>query len=291
MSDDSVRLTDETSVVNRPSRCCATRRQRVAWGIVTAVALFVVVAIVAWRLTVPASSTPAGLFALPLIKPPVAASAPASLTAGSAGLTPASAHGPSLASLDASTVHDRFFNEAGGPANLFVILQAVDDRINDINSRSAQFPCMNATAPRNYTIRQWVGDNVTFQAQCGETIGDAGFDLFAVARNGTLAYIYTMIGDSTVAAIATRTGNVTSRVDVWYAVGVENRNGSHGVARITARPLDGVFEMAVRARGSGSAGRRSAAPTTRSTSSAARTEATRARPRTRCASTPTTPRA
>jgi hypothetical protein len=166
------------------------------------------------------SSTPAYTATMPLIKPPVAAATPAALKTGSAGLS----RRRRLSSLSVAHVRDRFFDPEGGPSNLFVILQSVDDRVAGINSRASTTfgECLNATAT-NYSIRQWVGANVTMYAQCAETIDGRTdwFDLFAV-KNRT-AYLYTHVGDATVAAIAERSnatvnetiGNETVRVDVW----------------------------------------------------------------------------
>eukprot|EP00300_Choanocystis_sp_HF-7_P022149 c21303_g1_i1.p1 GENE.c21303_g1_i1~~c21303_g1_i1.p1 ORF type:complete len:329 (-),score=55.51 c21303_g1_i1:84-1070(-) len=181
---------------------------------------------------------------LPFIVPPVEAACPPGLK-------------NNAKSLDTSVIKDRFFNPTGGPSNLFDILQNVDNRIQGINDRIQQFPCLGTATPVSFDLNIWPSGTETFFAQCSETFGPGpSFDQFGIV--GENFYIYENGGEVMVAAKLHRdpvTG-VTDRVDVWYSVGLINLGGSHGVVQIVALPLatPPVFEMSVAGAGLGFCG-------------------------------------
>jgi len=105
-----------------------------------------------------------------------------------------------------------------------------------------------ANAPTPYTITAW-GQTLDFQVQCSEEwgSGQSGFDQWGVLDN--TFYLYVRGGDGIVAAKVVSTPNGTvETVDIWFSVGIINRNGSHCVGQIFAAPhaTEGsVFEMSV----------------------------------------------
>ncbi len=196
------------------------------------------------------------LAAKPIAKLPGQAAAPAGFKVGvgSTSRHPVlAAFRASLQALDATAVRDRFFaNE--GPTNMFQILAAVDNRIAGINSRLSQFSCINKTAPVNYTLRVW-DRNVTFAASCSETwSGSSGFDQFALTNN--FFYMFEYSAEVMTAARLTLDANGnTTLVEIWYSVGLSNRNGSHAVTQIKAVPgASPVFEMSLAGQGIGFCG-------------------------------------
>ncbi len=243
-------------------------------------AVVVVVAVVlAVGLTVGSSSTdtpvtpvvPANSsLGLPLIKPPVEAAAPSGLGGLSAAVflhSKSSSGHFKTESIDPTEIESRFFNEDGGPTNLYGILEAVDGRIRGINQRKEVFAeCMNATLtpPVAYNISATWATLPLFYASCSENftgpvVTAAAFDQFALVRdletNTSAFYIYERGGDAIVAAKVDMDseGNVTLE-QVWFSVGVINRNGSHGVLQIKARPAIKEFEMVVAGSGVGFCG-------------------------------------
>jgi len=181
--------------------------------------------------------------ALPYVTPPVKQACPPALKSGNSRRL----------QLDPQSVRDRFFDSEGGPTNLFDILEGVDQRIQGINSRLSQFGCINSTTPVSYVLNTWSFQE-TFLAQCSEMWeGGNGFDQFALVDD--VFYVYVRGGDGIVAAkmVLNSTGGA-QEVDVWFTVGVINRDGSHGVGQLKALPNDNVFELSVAGSGLGFCG-------------------------------------
>lgn len=203
---------------------------------------------------------------LPYVTPPVAQAAPTVFvisinTQSHPGKFATLAKRFRVQSLNPQTVIDRFFNPTGGPSNLFGILKQIDGRVQGINSRlGTQFAACMASAATPYVISTW-GLNTTFYAQCSETWSGPqgqttteGFDQWGV--HGGNFYLFEGGGESHVAAILynfNQTGG-PDLVHAWYSVGCINRNGSHGVVEILARPKDGIFEMTAAGGGLGFCG-------------------------------------
>lgn len=210
------------------------------------------------------TTTATTVIVLPYVTPPVAAAAPTvfivSISTQAKGKFATLAKRFSVQSLSGQTVIDRFFNPSGGPSNLFGILKDVDGRVQGINSRRDQFAACMASTPKNYTLETW-GLNTTFYAQCSEAwqgqqgqTTTAGFDQWGV--KGSDFYMFESGGETHVAAILynfNATGG-PDLVHVWYSVGCINRNGSHGVVEILARPKQGIFEMTAAGGGLGFCG-------------------------------------
>jgi hypothetical protein len=210
---------------------------------------------------------------LPLIKPPVEAAAPTGLGGLSAAVflhAQAAKSHFKTESIDPTEIESRFFNEDGGPTNLYGILEAVDGRIRGINQRKEVFAeCMNATltTPVAYNISASWATLPLFYASCsenftGELITVPSFDQFALVQdletNTSAFYIYERGGDAIVAAKVDMDAEGTVTLEqVWFSVGVQNRNGSHGshaVLHIKARPAIKEFEMVVAGSGVGFCG-------------------------------------
>lgn len=205
------------------------------------------------------------IIVLPYVTPPVAAAAPTvfviSISTQKSRFAPLSKKFRVQSALNPQIVIDRFFNPSGGPSNLFGILKQIDARVQGINGRlNTQFKTCMAATPTNYTLSTW-GLNTTMFAQCSETwqgpqgqTTTEGFDQWAI--KGPNFYLFEGGGESRVAAIL-HNFNATGGPDlvrVWYSVGCINRNGSHGVVEIIARPKDGIFEMTAAGGGLGFCG-------------------------------------
>jgi len=148
--------------------------------------------------------------------------------------------------LNPQDIVDRFFNSMGGPTNLFDILQAVDDRIESINSRWSQFSGCMSNTPTAYSLDTTFASSPTFYAQCSETWSSGnGFDQWS--QVGDTTYLYVRGGDGIVAAQVVGNGTFgnVKQVTVWFSVGIINRNGSHAVAMVYAEPSTPIFEMSV----------------------------------------------
>jgi hypothetical protein len=189
--------------------------------------------------------------ALPLVEPPVRAATPAGLRGSSA----ASARtGARLLEINASEVRARFFSE--GPSNMFAILDSIDGRIEGINLRIDQFPCLvNGTTSVNFTLDGWGDTPPLFTVQCVERLNNISFVLFG--RTGNTTYLYERSTETMAAATVLRDGNGTTvRVEAWFSVGLTNLNGSHAVMHVLALPTADppVFEMAVAGNGVGFCG-------------------------------------
>jgi len=188
---------------------------------------------------------------IPYVTPPVKAACPPSLK----GSATQSAEFRSLA-LDPNEVVARFFNPSGGPTNLFDILSSVDQRVQGINDRMSQFSCMSNTATAYQLDATWTL-TPTFYAQCSEVWqGGAaqGFDQWG--QVGSTTYLYVRGGDGIAAAqlVGNGTFGNIETVTIWFSVGIVNRNGSHCVAMVYARPSQNIFEMSVAGNGIGFCG-------------------------------------
>jgi len=241
---DTENPSSSTPVKPDSTSCCTQRRVFIGIGV------FVVVA-VAVGVGVGLGVFKKGNYAdLPYITPPVRSSMPVALKgSGSTGQSGRFR----LSTLDPSTVIDRFFNPSGGPTNVLDILEQTDQRIQSINSRlDSQFKCMSNT-PTPYTLSPW-GQDLPFQVQCSENwSGGNGFDQWGVLDN--VFYLYVRGGDGILAARVTSNNNGSVElVEIYFSVGVFNRNGSHCVGQIQAVPSQNHFEMAVAGFGIGFCG-------------------------------------
>ncbi len=214
-----------------------------------------------------ASDNTATLNSLPPVKPPVQASAPRALDA-----TKTKRRGHLLA-LNVSEIIDRFFNPAGGPANLYDLLDNVDGRIREVNTRWSLFAsCINSTTHVNVTLANWTG-GVVLKASCADQWASlnnfTGFIIFSRTATNDTHYVFDIYERGPETAIAARSSyhavlinettreiaNLTvDRVELWYSVGLSSSNFSHGVVHLLAQPAEGVFEMAVAGSGLGFCG-------------------------------------
>jgi hypothetical protein len=249
-----------------------TKEDWTGCSICTAVVLFVLLAVglglglgVDWRATPkPTPGTETIIIVLPLVTPPVAGAAPTvfviNINTQNAPRFKTLGKKFAVQAIDPQTVIDRFFNPDGGPSNLFGILKSVDEQIKGINPQlKTQFKvCMNTTATA-YTLSTW-GVNTTFYAQCslgGTDSTEAAplpFTQWAIKNKNY--YLYNRGSEASVAAIIfnyNATGG-PDLVHVWYSVGETNRNGSHGVVEILARPRTAIFEMTAAGGGLGFCG-------------------------------------
>jgi len=189
---------------------------------------------------------------IPYVTPPVAAACPISLKG--TGNIGAGYEFRTQTPLNPQDIISRFFS--AGPTNLFGILQGVDDRVADINSRWNQFSGCSGNAPTAYSLGTdaW-SDAPTFYAQCSEYwSGGNGFDQFGQVNDTT--YLYVRGGDGIVAAqiVGNGTFGNTQSVTIWFSVGIINRNGSHCVGMVFANPSLPIFEMSVAGAGIGFCG-------------------------------------
>jgi len=231
------------SETDKPTTCCTQRR------VLIGVAVAVVVA-VAIGVGVGLGILKKGNYAdLPYITPPVRSAMPVALK----GSSTTQSGRFRTATLDPVMVQDRFFNPSGGPTNVLNILEQTDQRIQSINSRlDSQFKCMSNT-PTPYSFTAW-GETVNFQVQCSETWSQGdGFDQWGVLDN--VFYLYVRGGDGILAAQVQSNANGTVElVNIWFSVGIVNRNGSHCVGQILADPQQSHFEMTVAGFGIGYCG-------------------------------------
>jgi hypothetical protein len=187
----------------------------------------------------------------PLISPPVKSAAPAGFQSRSR-------------TLSTSEFSSRFFTT--GPTSIFRILDSIDTRITDINSRvsSSTSGCYTAT-PVNYTL-SILGSSVDMYAQCYEILSGATATdpkLLQWGKKGDVFYLYEAVGAERVVAIATPiTGTTNYRVQAWIAVGFTNSTCaegqwdtcSYGVIQVDADSDAATFEMTVAGMGFGYCG-------------------------------------
>jgi hypothetical protein len=201
---------------------------------------------------------------LPLIVPPVRAAAPSSFQAAAPAARRAAVDGD----LSATEFRDRFFNPAGGPTEVFQILEAIDGRLAEINDTGSEKPrpCLGQT-PVVYTLSVF-GQDVPFAAQCYRRFGTptsgepAAFMQFGKLDGVT--YLFVTGGAARVAArVAPVSGTTDVEVDAWYGVGYTNATCgtdgtfdgcSYAATEIHADPSTRGFEMAVAGIGVGFCG-------------------------------------
>jgi hypothetical protein len=196
---------------------------------------------------------------LPLVSPPVRAATPPGLT----GATVAGLLGVD-AMLSASEFRDRFFNPAGGPTDVFRILGAVDERLDEANAAAIDSPrpCLEQE-PVTYALSPF-GQDVAFAARCYRRFGAASSPaaFMQFGRREDVTYLYVTGGAARVAARITQAAN-EAVVDVWYGVGYTNASCgtdgtfdgcSYAVTQIHAEPALHAFEMSVAGIGVGFCG-------------------------------------
>lgn len=248
-----------------------TKEDQTGCAVCTIIVAFVILAVgLGLGLGLRAGSTPVDnggsttIIVLPYVTPPVAGAAPTvfviDINTQSAPRFQTQSRKFSVQTLDPQTLISRFFNPSGGPSNVFGILKDVDAQVRGINAQinTVYKKCMNNT-PTAYTLSTW-GLNTTFYAQCSQA-GEIGnethplpFNQWAIKNKNY--YLYSGGGESSVAAIIfnyNATGGPDS-VRVWYSVGQINRNGSHGVVEILAKPREATFEMTAAGGGLGFCG-------------------------------------
>jgi hypothetical protein len=201
---------------------------------------------------------------LPLIVPPVRAAAPSSFQVAAHTARRVAADGD----LSATEFRDRFFNPAGGPTNVFQILEAIDGRLAELNDGALekQRACLEQ-APVVYTLSVF-GQDVPFAAQCYRRFGTppsgepAAFMQFGKVDGVT--FLFVTGGAARVAArISPVSGTTDVEVDAWYGVGYTNATCgtegtfdgcSYAATEIHANPTTRAFEMAVAGIGVGFCG-------------------------------------
>jgi hypothetical protein len=204
------------------------------------------------------AGTPADL---PLIVPPVRASAPAAFTMPSARTV-----APLDAGLSPGDFRDRFFNPAGGPTDVFRILGDIDARLEEVNSASldGSHACLDAP-PIDVALAPF-GESVAFETQCYRMFDDGMSKVPAFMQfgsQGDATYMFVTGGATRVAARVVQPAGAEPVVDVWYGVGYTNASCgtdgtfdgcSYAVTRIHASPATSSFEMSVAGIGVGFCG-------------------------------------
>jgi hypothetical protein len=199
-----------------------------------------------------------------LIAPPVRAAVPSGFRTAAHVAGRAAAD----AGISATEFRDRFFNPAGGPTEVFRILEGVDARLGEVNGAASDRPrpCLEQ-APVPYTLSVF-GHDIPFVAQCYLRFGAASpGEPAAFMQFGKLdgvTYLFITGGAARLAArIAPVPGTAGVEVDAWYGVGYTNATcGSDGTfdgcsyaaTQIHGDPTTRAFEMAVAGIGVGFCG-------------------------------------
>jgi hypothetical protein len=201
---------------------------------------------------------------LPLVTPPVRQAAPAALDR-QLGASPRRLD--KALSLDVGDVRQRFFR--AGPTNIYQLLTTLDERIAEINSRSASSGAGCLTqSPVAYDIDPF-GRTFTFYAQCYESRGSAA-DFLAWGQQGGTTFLYIAEGAMHIAARLTPQtgggdgGTPVYAVDAWIGVGYNNAGEcgdklgfdscSYGAIELHADAATRAFELAVAGVGFGYCG-------------------------------------
>jgi hypothetical protein len=227
----------------------------ITWGVIACVGFLAIIALIIGLVFGLSNDNTTNnttiIVVLPYLTPPVNKSSPpvfvVIVNTGSSQNSRFKTQSSLSGSIDPQTIVDRFFNPQGSPTDVSSILGDVDGRVQGINQRISQFPCIgkNSTTLKQYTLQLWAGQNQTFYAQCSEFWGGSTemFDQFAI-HNGDF-YLYERGGETNLAAKITNynaTGG-PDLVQIWFSVGILNRNGSHAVVEISAQPRLKILEM------------------------------------------------
>ena len=221
---------------------------------VSVVIIGIVVGLVIGLLTTQNGGSSNSGVTLPLIKPPVDVSVPTALADSSSRrrlFTDISWWKDSkhhLMALDTNEIKSRFFTRS--PTNIYDILKTIDERIDGINRRMAQFTCINVeSTPYSFYA---FGANLTFYASCAEEL-DRSTSKFVQwgFKNTTSFYIYIrsgvtiMAGEIVTSPVnASRPNITTEEVSLYYSVGVNSDlSQSHGVVHVHAKPESKTIEM------------------------------------------------
>lgn len=172
------------------------------------------------------------------MKPPVKAAAGSALTASSRIMK--------LTSIDPNNIKDRFFD--AGPSSIMDILGSLDNRLGEIETRSAESSrdCLNAE-PSDVTLSIY-GESVTAKIQCLDDMGASGF--LAFGKDGSDWWVIDAVGAAHTVAKASALENGKNEVEIWGGVGFTNAssfgswdNGSYGFYHVKANNSTNEFEM------------------------------------------------
>jgi len=172
------------------------------------------------------------------MKPPVKAAAGSALTAGKKSMN--------MLAINASDIKDRFFDQ--GPSSIMDILGSLDNRLSEIETRSAEsaHDCLDAEpSDVNLTI---YGEPVTAKIQCVDDMGASGF--IAFGKDGNNWWVIDAVGAAHTVARATTLEDGKNEVEIWGGVGFTNAtnfgawdNGSYGFYHVNANNSTSEFEM------------------------------------------------
>jgi hypothetical protein len=89
----------------------------------------------------------------------------------------------------AQRVANRFFDEGGGPTDIYAIIDAVDNRTASLNARSldSERECLTSS-PQRVSADGWPGENLTMWIQCQEEMNDNFFIMFG--KRDDVVYLY-----------------------------------------------------------------------------------------------------
>lgn len=204
---------------------------------------------------------------IPLIKPPVMESTPSGLTSTRAQALERSASisAPNLATsgLDTGELKSRFFTT--GPTAIQNLLDSVDTRLNEINTRSAEGDpkaCLSAT-PVEQAISV-LGTSQSAYFQCYDVFGDGTGGMLFGKKDDTW-YIYQNVGAGrSLAKVTPDASGAAGKyvVEAWFSVGQSNTSGcsatwhgcSYGVIHLKANSATKKLEMVVSGTGFGYCG-------------------------------------
>ena len=174
------------------------------------------------------------------MKPPVKEAAGSALTASSALLVAKNAR---IFSVDADSIKSRFFSP--GPTSLMAILGSLDQRLSEIETRSAEsvHECLDAV-PSDVTMTIF-GETVTAKIQCVDDMGASGF--IAFGKDGDEWWVIDAVGAAHTVAKATTLSDGNNEVEIWGGVGFTNSTWdgqSYGAYHVKANNSTNEFEMA-----------------------------------------------
>jgi len=199
------------------------------------------------------SDSNSGGAGMPLIEPPVTAATPNGLKARSDGAR----------TLPIADVKSRFF--AAGPTYITNLLQSIDTRISEINTRSSETArtCLSATpVAYNLTIN---GETLTGYFQCYDLF-EAGVSGMLFGQKDGVWYLYQNVGQGRSYAVVSPVEGQTGKYQIkaWMSVGQLNATGtgcssnwygcSYGSIRLEANSYTNTFEMSVAGTGFGFCG-------------------------------------
>jgi hypothetical protein len=201
------------------------------------------------------SGTNAGI---PEVEPPVTAATPSGFTS-----TRRLGSVVGFRTADIDEVQSRFFS--AGPTKISSLLDGIDSRISEINTRSGESTraCLSATAvQQDYTI---LGSSVSAFFQCYDVFSDSTGGMLFGKKDDTW-YLYQNSGQVRSLAIVTPVTGQSGKYDVeaWMGVGQANATSStcssnwygcsYGVIHLKANSAESTMEMTVAGTGFGYCG-------------------------------------